>query len=238
MEPLNIKPSINIVGYRKVGKLYDIVATTARELPVLDVASLFREKFAGRMAAVAGTFRTVNSSKAETVMRFMAKPTATVKSYSDTASMISLGNCEFTDTAGDIWTAVDEGGTRYLVLQSKDNLDELLDEARQRRSISPAYMANDVAAELGDFAAIVVDDDVKMGFVAEVAGKRVIVDMSDKAGFMYDVTRNNVVEAIEPDRRIVDTSALRKSDSKALFDVLSKVYTKEYLAKYRAMIGA
>ena len=77
-----------------------------------------------------------------------------------------------------------------------------------------------------------------MGFVAEVAGKRVIVDMSDKAGFMYDVTRNNVVEAVEPDRRIVDTSALRKNDFKALFDVLSKVYTKDYIAKYRAMIGA
>ena len=173
------KPSLSVVSFRKMtGGVYDVTASLSGVSSRDDVASLFRETVKGRMAMVAGSYRWLKS-RDNNIVRFTAKSTAIVKGYSDCAKMTSIGNSQFTDTAGDIWSVLEDGDDRFLVLNSKDDLDDLLAEHKARGlPLTAAYMSHEIAIKPNDFAAMVTSDgNVAYGFVVKNNDKAVLLDV-------------------------------------------------------------
>lgn len=234
------KPTMQVVSYRRMtGGVYDITAKFAPHIGRDDAASLFRETTGGKMAMIAGTFRDVLCRDGD-MMRFAAKATATVKTYSDSASMTSIGNGEFTDTAGDVWSVVEDGGDRFLVLNSQDDLDDLLNEHKARGlPLTATQQSHVVETASCDYAAMVTEEGhLVYGIVnkgKDANAVPVLYDMERKAAYRLDAAR--VVDAV-PLKKQIDMASLSASDLKEVFTFLSKVYPPEFLAKWRSLIGA
>jgi hypothetical protein len=232
------KPSLNILSFRKMtGGVYDVTASVSGVSGRDDTASLFRETVNGRMALVAGSYRPVESRNSNNIVRFTAKSTAVVKTYSDCAKMTSIGNAQFTDTAGDIWSVLEDGADRFLVLNSKDDLDDLLAEHKARNMpLTASYMSHEVAIQPNDFAAMVTTDgNVVYGFVVKKDDKAVLLDVASQQELNVDFAC--IIDAVAPDKKI-DTSALAAADLKEIFAYLSKIYPPSYVAAFKKQIGA
>lgn len=242
MKPFNTlvldkpKANLRVASFRKMTNgVYDVTAVVSGVSSRDDTASLFRETVGGRMAMISGSFREVETYR--NTVRFTAKATATVKGYSDCASMTSIGNSQFTDTAGDIWSVLEDKGDRYLVLNSQDDLDDLLTEHRARGlPLTAACMSKEVDLRVNDFAAMVTDEgSIVYGFAAKQNDKAVLLDPVTR--IVHNIDFACIVDAVEPTKK-ADWAALASSDLKVIFDYLSKIYPPEFIRAYKAQIGA
>jgi hypothetical protein len=232
------KPAtMQVVSYRRMTSgVYDITAKFKPNTPRDDAASLFREATKGKMAMIAGTYRDVACRNGD-MMRFTAKATATVKAYADSAAMTSLGHGEFTDTAGDVWSVVEDGDDRFLVLNSKDDLDDLLNEHKARGlPLTQQQQSHRVETAACDFAAMVTGEgNIVYGIVGQHSGKPVLFDTENNMAHEMDAAC--IVDAVELPKK-VDMAALSSAELKDVLAFLGKYLPKEYVAKYKAAIGA
>ena len=230
-----VADKMNIVSFRKMtDKAYDVTAKTTGSLERDDVATLYRTAVKGRAAMLPGSYRVV--SKADGIVRFAAKVTALVKNFADCASMTSMGNNEFGDTAGAIWKVQKDGDDRFLVCTSKDDFEDLLNEHVSRFPVTASYMSRPVEVASGDFAAVVGDDArVIYGFVGVNAGRKVFLDVASQRVTPLEV--NCVIDAVVPDKPF-DVASASRMDMKEVWAYLSQIYPADFITKYKQAVGA
>lgn len=229
----------SVISHRKMSDgIYDISAIVTVD-DRNGVAASFREATKGRMAMIKGTYRTLPSS-GDKRCRFVAGPSSTFKAYADSASMVSLGNGQFVDTAENIWSVLEDGGQRHLVLQSSDDLAEILESFKMRKGaigVTSTDMAKEVQCVTGDFASMIEPDGTLVyGFIGRDKQGTVLYDSVNKKEHRVDSAR--VVEAEYLGNQSPDVATLQSGDLAVVWAYLSKVFPPEYISKYKAAVGA
>lgn len=233
-----VKPNVSIIAYRRISDgVFDVSAVVSHD-DRDTVADRFRDITKGRMALVAGSYRSLKGI-GDKRCRFAARSTSTFKPYADVASMTELGNGDFVDTAENIWNVLQDGDERYLVLQSKDDLADILEQFKARKglAITASHLTTPVEAHPGDFASVIDDSGaLAYGFIGHKDKQLTLFDVAKQTAVPFKP--ENLIEAYYDDERRPDIATLQSGDMQKIWAYLSKVFPAEYIKQYKAAVGA
>ena len=242
------RSEIRIVDYRSIGTMKDISAFTTKNLDSQEMADNFRVQMKGNAVILAGTHRVTGRLQNGFLHRFVSKQSRRSKPFHETASMVSLGNEQYTDAASNIWQVEGEGDDARIVMATTAETDDLLSAYKARIGTNSSMMAKPFAVRGGDFAAYVADNGLNYGVVHSVdrtMNKATFISMDNRR--VEVASTEAIIAAFDPARQpgilrgARDISkydvASKTTSLKELFDYLGQIWPADYVRALKAAVG-